>query len=112
MNGDAYLLSRLVDNLVINAIQYSDNGNIKISLKKRDGDVLFKIEDQGIGIDPKELYDIFGAFTVSKKTKSIAGGRGVGLALSKKIVELHKGQIWAESDGKTGSTFFFSLPLE
>ena len=108
---DEYYISQTIDNIVINAIQYCKEGNITIRLaKNEESKIEFSISDEGIGIPEEELYDIFGAFTVSSKTRTPAGGRGVGLALSKKVVEAHGGKIWAESNGVKGATFKFLLP--
>ena len=70
----------------------------------------FAIKDQGIGIPKHELFDIFGAFVVSSKTRTPAGGRGVGLALCRRVMELHGGDIIADSNGKKGATFTFTIP--
>ena len=70
----------------------------------------FVISDDGIGIPKAELFDIFEPFIVSSKTRTYAGGRGVGLAVCKKIVEAHKGTIRAESNGGKGAIFKVRLP--
>ena len=107
---DEYYVTQTLDNLIINALTYCKQGNIKIELIKKNNNVSFSITDEGIGIPKEEIYDIFGEFTVSSKTRTPAGGRGVGLALCKKVLEMHKGIIKADSkEGKT--TFTFSLPL-
>ena len=54
---------------------------------------------------------IFNTFTVSSKTKTPAGGRGIGLALIEKIIKIHDGKIWAESDNYSGSSFYFTVPI-
>jgi len=73
--------------------------------------VEFSVKDEGIGIPKEELSDVFGAFVVSSKTKTPAGGRGIGLALSKKVIEAHNGQIWAKQNQDKGVTVAFSLPI-
>jgi signal transduction histidine kinase len=107
---DKYHISQTIDNLVINAISYSTPGTeIIISLSSTLDGIKFSILDQGIGIPENELYDVFKPFIVSSKTKSLAGGRGIGLALCHAVVESHGGKIWAESDGKTWTRFSFVL---
>ena len=101
----------MFDNLIINAISYCKKGKITIDLYHDESSVYFTITDEGIGIPPLELINIFGDFTVSSKTHTSAGGRGVGLALCKKIVEIHNGSIKAESDGVKGATFKVILPI-
>ena len=112
VNCDEHYITSTLDNLIVNAISYSKDGIITIKFKKNNDLVKFQIADEGIGIPQKELYSIFGTFTVSSKTKTPAGGRGLGLALCKGAVEAHKGQIWCKSNGKKGSTFSFTLPIE
>lgn len=107
---DSYYIRSVLDNLVINAIQYSTEGTITIELKDKEGFIEFSIQDEGIGIPKEEIYDIFESFTVSSRTKTLAGGRGIGLALCKKAIESHNGRIWAESEGGAGAKFIFTLP--
>ena len=110
---DKDYITTAIDNIVINAMQYCTNGKIIIKLYKNEQEeVVFKVQDEGIGIPKEELYDVFGAFTVSSKTKTPAGGRGVGLALSKKVIDLHNGRIWAKQNPDKGVTIGFNLPLK
>ncbi len=110
IKGDEYLLSRVIDNLIINSIKYCPKGLVNIALKKGKN-IEFTISDQGIGIPADELSKVFGVMVVSSRTKTPAGGRGVGLALCKKIIELHQGTIWAEGNGSDkGVTFKFVIP--
>ncbi len=73
--------------------------------------VEFKITDHGIGIPKEELSDIFKSFTTSSKTRTSAGGRGLGLALCQKVIDAHQGKILAESDNENGTTFLFVIPI-
>lgn len=109
--ADRYYLTQALDNLIINAITYCKNGNIIIELERNThgGEVKFTITDEGIGIPRNELYDIFDEFKVSSKTHTQAGGRGVGLAVAKKVIEAHGGSISADSDGEHGASFWFVL---
>lgn len=110
---DQNYITTAIDNIVINSLQYCTDGKITIILYKNEQkEVVFKVQDEGIGIPKEELYDVFGAFTVSSKTKTPAGGRGVGLALSKKVVDLHNGRIWAKQNSDKGVTVGFNLPLK
>ncbi len=112
VNCDEHYIKSTLDNLIINAIQYSKDGNITLELHKcPDATIDFSIQDEGIAIPQAELYDIFLSFIVSSRTKTPAGGRGIGLALCKKAILAHGGQIWAESDGMKGCTFRFTLPM-
>ncbi|MEA0971130.1 Signal transduction histidine kinase domain protein [Candidatus Megaera venefica] len=109
---DPNYIRQTVDNLVINAISYSQNGTIKVSLLRKDKDIVeFEIMDEGIGIAKTELFDIFTPFKMGIKTESKAEGRGVGLALCKSAIEAHGGTIKVESNGTIGATFRFVLSL-
>jgi signal transduction histidine kinase len=111
LSGDKENLIRAIDNLIINAIQYCPNGKIQIELKNKGSTILFQITDEGIGIPKDELHNIFDEFKVSSKTHTTAGGRGVGLTVAQKIINLHNGKIWAESDGEKGAVFSFTIPI-
>jgi signal transduction histidine kinase len=111
LNIDKYYLSQAIDNLIINSINYAKSGTIAINLKRdneKEG-IIFSISDEGIGIPPDELDEVFEEFIVSSRTQSFAGGRGVGLAVCKKVIEVHGGKIKAESK-KIGTTIWFTLP--
>jgi signal transduction histidine kinase len=111
VNCDKHYIQLTIDNLIINAINYSKDGTVKVSLRKQSDTIEFTIQDQGLGIPKEELFDIFDVFTVSSKTRTPAGGRGVGLALCKKAIEMHDGEIWAESDGRKGAVFKFTMSV-
>jgi signal transduction histidine kinase len=107
---DKYYITQVIDNIIINSIQYCKEGNITITLKSNQETVEFSVCDQGIGVPEEELVDIFGAFTVSSVTRTPAGGRGVGLAVCEKIIELHGGTISAKQNKGKGITVTFVLP--
>lgn len=105
---DEHYIKQTIDNLIANAIKYCKKGKIIISLTKKEL-IEFSISDEGIGIPKEEIYDIFGAFIVSSKTKTLAGDRGIGLALCKKAIEAHGGTIWVEQNHNKGVTFKFTI---
>ena len=108
---DEYYITQAIDNLVSNAVKYGEGKPITISLTKTvNNKVKFTIMDQGIGIPKDELISIFHKFTTSSKTRTPAGGRGIGLALCEKVITVHGGNIEAQSDGKKGASFSFVLP--
>lgn len=111
INIDPNYIRQTVDNLVINAINFSQEGTIKISVLRKKDMVEFVIEDQGVGIPKNEIYDIFTPFKMGSNTESRAEGRGVGLALCKSAIEAHGGIISAESIGEKGARFTFLLKL-
>ncbi|MES2215217.1 MAG: HAMP domain-containing sensor histidine kinase, partial [Pseudomonadota bacterium] len=109
---DSHYIGMAIDSVIINAIQYCKKGKIELNLYKTAKEIELSIKDEGIGIPKSELYDIFGVFTTSSRTKSVASGRGVGLTLAKQIIEAHNGTIVAESDGPKGAVFRIKLPIK
>ena len=106
-------LMQLFQNLLSNAIKYMDKqqGWIKIGCVEEDGFWKFSIADNGPGIEEKHFERIFKMFQALSVTEEFEG-TGVGLTVAKKIVELHGGRIWVESELGKGSTFFFTLPSQ
>ena len=105
----------LVSELVTNAIKFSPpNTTIRLAAQltgPNAGEVCFIVDDQGRGIAPEKLERIFERFQQGDASDSRAlGGTGLGLALSRSIVEQHGGKIWAESEEGKGSRFLFTLP--
>jgi signal transduction histidine kinase len=111
VSADRNYMTQLLDNLIINTIKYCKDGKINITLNKDNIGVHLVIIDEGIGIPMRELYEIFDPFTVSSRTKTQASGRGVGLTICQRILEVHGGTIKAESDGVKGATFRVMLPI-
>ena len=106
--ADRSMISRVISNLIDNAIKYTDPGGaISINVADKEDRLLVSIKDTGSGISEEHLPFIFDAFyRVSKDSK----GSGLGLFISKTIVEAHGGNIWLESIPSKGSTFSFALP--
>jgi signal transduction histidine kinase len=105
---------RVISNLITNAIKFSPNGaNIDVYLEERPYEVVLAVKDNGIGIAAETRDKIFQMFTESRRSGT-AGEQsfGLGLAISKQIVEAHKGRIWYESELGSGTTFFVALPVE
>ncbi|MGK7888328.1 MAG: ATP-binding protein [Leptolyngbyaceae cyanobacterium] len=111
--ADGTQLMQLFQNLVGNAIKFGKPGvspEIHISVKRREDNWLFSIQDNGIGIDPAFKDRIFVIFQ-RLHTRDEYLGSGMGLAICKKIVECHRGQIWVESQLGEGATFYFTIPV-
>src|SRR5207249_10127797 len=106
-------ISQVVYNLVNNAFKFSkDGGVITVNTKLEDNMIVVSVKDTGQGIDPKIFSRLFSKF----EAKSFSG-TGLGLYISKSIIEAHGGKIWAENNnnnntvsGERGATFYFSLP--
>jgi signal transduction histidine kinase len=94
--------------MLSNALRFTEDGTISVSVENKDGQAIVNIRDSGQGIDPGIFPRLFTKFA----TKSETGGTGLGLFISKSIIEAHGGKIFAENNsvGK-GATFSFSLPL-
>lgn len=111
-NGDEELLLQVWQNLLQNGIKFTPaGGGLTLQLGNRNGAITFALRDTGVGISEEDVVHIFERFyKVDKARERALGGNGLGLPLAKRIVELHKGQIWAESKKGHGSTFHVVLP--
>jgi signal transduction histidine kinase len=112
VEADKSKIFEVLSNLIRNAIRFVGNdGRIIISAEKSDDgrDVVVAVKDNGRGIDPEVLTRLFQKFAAS----SDLGGTGLGLYISKSIVEAHRGRIWAENNrgGQVGAMVTFTLPL-
>ena len=119
MNGDPGRLRQILLNLLGNAIKFTDEGQVNIFLKRlRDGDgqsdrLEFSVEDSGIGMSPGQMDRLFKPFTqVDSSTTRRFGGTGLGLVISRRLVELMGGTLAVQSAPQEGSRFTFTLPLE
>jgi signal transduction histidine kinase len=114
--ADNTRLRQVMINLVNNAIKFTERGKIKLSVSRLDSArALIVVKDTGIGIPPDKLEAVFQEFTqVDSSTTRKVGGTGLGLPISRRLVEMHGGRVWAESTGIAGegATFLVELPLE
>ena len=111
--SDLYRIHQIFNNLVGNALKFTSSGCIEIGYQADDNFVIFHVKDTGIGIDPANHHSIFERFRQidSAKTRKY-GGNGLGLAISKNLVELLGGKIWVESKMNEYSNFYFSIPIK
>lgn len=111
IKANKILITQLFVNLVSNAIKYQSDAIpvIKVGCSREQDKDVFYISDNGIGIEPKFFEKIFIIFQ-RLHNRSDYPGKGIGLSVCKKIVEIHKGKIWVQSEPGKGSTFYFSLP--
>jgi len=113
--ADSVRLRQILINLIGNAIKFTNEGGITIGAKTIKNSILISIKDTGIGIPQENLVSIFDAFSqVDTSTTRKVGGTGLGLPISRRLVEMHGGRIWAESSGipGEGSVFRIELPLK
>jgi len=108
VEADKFRLIQVISNLLNNAIKFTLKGHITISTEKTDSDAIIRVKDTGSGIDPEIYPRLFSKFA----SKSFQG-TGLGLFISKSIVEAHGGKIWVENNkNENGVTFIFTLPLK
>lgn len=116
LNLDKFSFERVITNILSNAIKYSPpRSDIYIKLEEKEKIVEFSIRDEGFGLTEEELKNLFQKFNRLDKLRenlvTNIEGSGLGLYISRKIVELHGGKIWAESEGRhKGSTFKVIIP--
>lgn len=111
IHADHERIVQLFRNLIKNAVTYSNSkGKITISTSKKAKYYYIKIADQGVGIPKNELDEIFKPFIQSSRTKTKAGGTGMGLAIAYQIVKKHNGHIWAKNNSPKGAVFHIKLP--
>jgi signal transduction histidine kinase/DNA-binding response OmpR family regulator len=109
---DPIRVRQVLINLVINAVRFTDAGGIAVGarLAEDQQEILVSVSDTGVGIAPEDIPHVFDEFKQTGEPIRRRGGAGLGLTVSKRFVELHGGNMWAESVLGRGSTFFFTLP--
>jgi signal transduction histidine kinase len=111
-HGDERRITQVLLNLVGNAIKFTDAGEVAIRAEVSDGHFLVAVSDTGPGIAEQDQQKIFEEFQQADGSRTRRkGGTGLGLSIARRIVELHRGQMWVESSPGRGSTFWFSIPV-
>ena len=113
VEGDERRIRQVVFNLLSNAVKFTPSGGrVDVSTAKENGEVRIAVRDTGPGIAAADQARIFEEFQQARDTNGERPeGTGLGLALSRSLVELHGGRIWVESEPGEGSTFTFTLPV-
>ena len=112
INADKTRIKQIFINLLNNAIKFTEYGTITVGYEFNENNIVFFVKDTGIGIPKEEINNIFIKFTQANHSKNkINEGAGLGLTITKSIVESHNGRIWVESIINVGSTFYFTLPI-
>jgi signal transduction histidine kinase len=114
---DLCRIRQVVLNILSNAAKFTDAGSITMQVHRLNGDgrefVAFRIKDTGIGIAPEDMDKVFEAFRqIDSSIARRAEGTGLGMPISRYLVELHGGELWVESQVGQGSTFYFTIPVE
>ncbi|HLE01783.1 MAG TPA: ATP-binding protein [Bdellovibrionota bacterium] len=110
-NWDPLRIDQVITNLLSNAIKYGERQPIELGIKKMDSKVVISVRDNGPGISSENLTKVFQRFERFAGEKSISG-MGLGLYITRNLVELHKGRIWVQSQSGRGTTFFVELPTD
>jgi signal transduction histidine kinase len=111
VTADRTRLRQVLWNIMGNAIKFTEKGSVSLSLQDRGDHVLFAIRDSGIGIKEENIPIVFEQFRqIDGGLNRSASGTGLGMPITKKLVEIHGGEIWIESVYGQGSTFLFTVP--
>ncbi len=113
--ADPTRIRQVMLNVVNNAVKFTETGGVEIGVTRADANVLISVRDTGVGIPPDHLETVFQEFTqVDTSETRKAGGTGLGLPISRKLIEMHGGRMWAESMGipGEGTTLYVELPIE
>jgi signal transduction histidine kinase len=111
VDGDERRIRQVVFNLLANAVTFTpEGGAVDVSASRRNGEVWVSVADTGPGVAPEDRERIFEEFQQADVGPRLSEGTGLGLALSKRFVELHGGRIWVDCEPGSGSTFVFTLP--
>ena len=109
--ADGVMIIQVLNNLLNNALKYTERGGVTIRLREKGSDALVSVVDTGLGIRHEDIPKLFQEFQQVGEVKK-TGSTGLGLAICRKIIEIHGGRIWVESEPGAGSSFHFTLPRD
>jgi signal transduction histidine kinase/CheY-like chemotaxis protein/putative methionine-R-sulfoxide reductase with GAF domain len=113
ITADERRIRQVLLNLVSNAAKFTEEGYVRVEAERQDSKVLVSVSDTGSGIPQDKLEEMFEPFTqVDSSSTREHEGTGLGLTITRSFVDLHGGEVWAESEVGVGSTFYFTLPIE
>ncbi len=112
VNGDREKIRQIIINFIDNSIKYTKEGSINVSVKNKDGKVVFCVKDTGMGMSEETKNSLFQKFSRGDGARMNTTGSGLGLYLAKEIISAHGGRVWVESDGVgKGSAFFMEMDV-
>lgn len=111
VNCDITRIEEVLRTLIENAIKYTDKGMVKVAIEKTEKEVKVSVMDTGKGIPQENIPHLFSKFYRIKAALEMQSGSGLGLYVSKKIIDAHNGKIWVDSMPGKGTTFYFTLPV-
>ena len=115
INLDPDRITEVLNNLIGNALKFTEKGGITVSLERKGSEALVAVRDTGIGIPEKSIPHLFEKFYQAQAASSALsnerGGTGLGLYITKTIIDMHSGKVWVKSKYRQGTTFFFTLPM-
>ncbi len=113
IEADRTRLTQILLNLMSNAVKFTEEGCVTLTFQEHNGHLVASVQDTGIGIRSEDMPMIFERFRqIDGSLTRAVGGTGLGIPISKSLVELHGGELWVESDPGVGSTFSFTIPRE
>jgi signal transduction histidine kinase len=111
MTADRVAMRQILLNLLSNAVKFTPQGRVLVQVKGEPARVHLVVQDTGVGIRPDDLHRVFEPFVrLEPAAETEEGGSGLGLAVIKRLVELHGGRVWVESRQYAGSSFHVTLP--
>jgi signal transduction histidine kinase len=112
ISGDKQRITQVLLNLISNACKFTETGSITLSTEKQADHILISVADTGAGIAAEDIESVFKAFVQTDKGVRQGGGTGLGLPISKNLIEAHNGKLWVKSQLGEGSVFYVTLPLQ
>lgn len=112
IRGDKQRITQVLLNIVSNACKFTESGTVTLSASRQEDNVVFSVIDTGPGIAPDDQDAVFEPFKQTKTGLRQGGGTGLGMPISKNLVEIHGGNLWLESEPGKGASFFVSLPIK
>lgn len=112
LRGDRRRIRQILLNILSNACKFTEEGFIKTTVARQNGEVIVSIQDTGPGIAPKDHANVFETFKQTESGIRQGSGTGLGMPISRRLAEAHGGRLWLESDKGQGATFFLALPID